>query len=197
MLKQDQIDSISRCVHAYRPRLLAYVKHFIDDNHDAEDIVQDSFLKYYSTYKDFTSPDFPRLIFKIIRNSCLDYIKHKKYVDQIFVNNDISVGELLYNYDFSCDDPEMDCFYSELKSQINSIMLVLPSRCREVFTLSRFEHKSNPEIAEMLGISVSTVEKHIVKALSVFRKQFSESSANSRSEISDALYLAFLLFILS
>lgn len=50
----------------------------------------------------------------------------------------------------------------------------LPSRCREVFIMSRFDKKKNREIAEALSISTTAVEKHIAKALKTFSKHFKD-----------------------
>jgi RNA polymerase sigma-70 factor (ECF subfamily) len=47
----------------------------------------------------------------------------------------------------------------------------LPDKCREVFLLSRINQLSHRSISEKLNISVSTVEKHIVKALKIMRDQ--------------------------
>jgi RNA polymerase sigma-70 factor (ECF subfamily) len=47
----------------------------------------------------------------------------------------------------------------------------LPEKCRRIFLLSRFEGMSNREIAELLGLSVRTVEHQINRALKVLRKQ--------------------------
>ena len=47
----------------------------------------------------------------------------------------------------------------------------LPAKCRNVFRLSRLEGKSNREIADLLGLSVKTVENQINRALKVFRKR--------------------------
>ena len=46
----------------------------------------------------------------------------------------------------------------------------LPEKCKKVFYLSRYENRSNKDISDCLSISVSTVEKHIGKALRIIRK---------------------------
>lgn len=61
----------------------------------------------------------------------------------------------------------------------------LPSRCREVFCLSRFEGKNNATIAEMLDISKRTVELQISNALKILR-----------TELKDYLPLVVLLWLL-
>jgi RNA polymerase sigma factor (sigma-70 family) len=48
-------------------------------------------------------------------------------------------------------------------------MVKLPVKCRSVFVLSRYEHKSNKEIAMQLGISEKTVENHITNAIRQLR----------------------------
>jgi len=47
----------------------------------------------------------------------------------------------------------------------------LPAKCRNVFRLSRLEGKSNREIADLLGLSVKTVENQITRALKILRKR--------------------------
>jgi len=61
------------------------------------------------------------------------------------------------------------CESKELASNINRSIDSLPEKCREVFMLSRSEDLSYKDISGHLGISVSTVEKHISKALKVLR----------------------------
>jgi len=59
----------------------------------------------------------------------------------------------------------------ELEERIDASCAVLPEKCREVFFLSRKEHLSYQHIAQRLGISVNTVEKHMVKALKILRSR--------------------------
>jgi RNA polymerase sigma-70 factor (ECF subfamily) len=60
---------------------------------------------------------------------------------------------------------------SELRLAINQSLDKLPPRCREIFKLSRFEGKSNQEIASQLGISKRTVELQVSNALSLLRQE--------------------------
>lgn len=65
--------------------------------------------------------------------------------------------------------PEKELEYQELKESLEREIFNLPKKCREVFLLSRMQHLSIREISQKLNISVSTVEKHIVKALKILR----------------------------
>lgn len=62
----------------------------------------------------------------------------------------------------------------ELQEQIDASYAGMPEKCREVFYLSRKEHLSYQDIAKRLGISVNTVEKHMVKALKILRARLKE-----------------------
>lgn len=62
----------------------------------------------------------------------------------------------------------------ELQEQIDASYAGMPEKCREVFYLSRKEHLSYQDIAQRLGISVNTVEKHMVKALKILRSRLKE-----------------------
>jgi RNA polymerase sigma-70 factor (ECF subfamily) len=62
----------------------------------------------------------------------------------------------------------------ELQQRIEESCASMPEKCREVFYLSRKEHLSYQHIAEQLGISVNTVEKHMGKALKILRSRLKE-----------------------
>ncbi len=61
---------------------------------------------------------------------------------------------------------------SEQIRLLQEAILELPLRCRQVFLLNKFKERSHAEIAAQLGISVSMVEKHIMKATTHCRERF-------------------------
>lgn len=62
-------------------------------------------------------------------------------------------------------------FYKETEEKIKEAIDSLSPKCREAFTLSRYEDLSYMEIAEKMNISVNTVENHISKALKILRRE--------------------------
>ena len=62
-------------------------------------------------------------------------------------------------------------FFSDTKSLLNKSISKLPKKCKEVFTLSRYEGLDNGEISERLGISKRTVETHISNAIKRLRNE--------------------------
>jgi len=69
------------------------------------------------------------------------------------------------------NDPVRQLFLSELKHDMRQAISELPERCREVFMMSYIYQLKNREIAEILNISVNTVENHISNALKTLRKK--------------------------
>jgi RNA polymerase sigma-70 factor (ECF subfamily) len=63
----------------------------------------------------------------------------------------------------------------EIRERIKRAAARLPEKCREVFLLSRLEHLPQQEIAARLNISVSTVKKHITKAIRILKSEFQEN----------------------
>ncbi len=70
--------------------------------------------------------------------------------------------------------------YKELEEYIQEAIHHLPERCRQVFVLSRFEGKKYKEIAQLLGISVKTVENQMLKALKVLRKAVKDYKSDNQ-----------------
>ncbi|MGB2761344.1 MAG: sigma-70 family RNA polymerase sigma factor, partial [Maribacter stanieri] len=63
-----------------------------------------------------------------------------------------------------------DLEFEELQEIIDQQISKLPSRCQQIFLLSRYEHKSNKEIATELGISIQAVKNQISKAINFIRE---------------------------
>jgi RNA polymerase sigma-70 factor (family 1) len=163
----------------YQLRLTAYARRFVNDVSEAQDLVQDCFLNLWNRSTPVDRQQAPMLLFVMVRNRCLDYLKHKKSVDKyaLCYRSKIRGEERLYNYDFALSDTERTYLYEELERQIQTILDTLPERCREVFILSRFQGLKNREIAALLQISLQAVEKHIQKALRIFTDALSKNES--------------------
>lgn len=157
----------------YFPRLRGYALRFIKDEEITNDLVQECFLKFWEKRHSLTSVSLTSLLFAMVRNACLNYLKHL-YVEENYRLDflaDVKGEEKLYQVDFySCTDNPM--LYKELQEQIKLVVQQLPERCREVFLLSRFQGLKNREIADQLHISTTAVEKHLSRAIKAFDQHF-------------------------
>jgi RNA polymerase sigma-70 factor (ECF subfamily) len=159
----------------YYSRLCGYAARFIDDRDTAEDIIQECFMKIWEKKEILQSISIQSLLFAMVRNGCLDYLKHSAIVERrrIAYLANIEGEEQLYHTDFTFD-PECGTLYRELEEQIRLVIDRLPGRCKEVFIFSRFEGMKNREIADQLQISLKAVEYHISKALAAFSTHFKD-----------------------
>lgn len=160
---------------SYYPRLRGYAIRFVADEETVRDIIQECFLHFWEKRAFLSSLSLSALLFAIVRNGCLNYLKHKAVVEkhQIEYLSTAKGEERLYSTDFAVDT-EYKLLYDELQEQIAHVIGKLPDRCREVFILSRFEGLKNREIAEKFQISLQAVEVHLSKALQTFSRHFKE-----------------------
>jgi RNA polymerase sigma-70 factor (ECF subfamily) len=158
----------------YFPRLYTFVSKFVKDSYLAKDIVQNSFIKLWETRQTFNYRNPEAFLFQIVRNASLNYIRHLKVIETLDTKiKEKYLGEELYYIDMVSDEPYI-LIAEELQNKVIEIMDSLPEKCREVFRLSRIDGLKNQEIANLLGISLKAVEKHISKALAVYRSHFSD-----------------------
>jgi RNA polymerase sigma-70 factor (ECF subfamily) len=155
----------------YYPRLRNYASRLVECEAVAEDIVQECFIKLYEKRYTIRDVSLQAMLFVMVRNSCLNYIKHRRRLESEFGTH---IFELT---------PEDDLMYVELRNEIDRVMGKLPPRCREIFYMSRFEGLNNREIADRTQTSLQNVEKHISKALAVFSRHFSGLVVTSVAEI--------------
>jgi len=135
----------------------------LDYREKAEDIVQNIFIDLYQrrcsieltiSLKAYLNQ---ALKFKILNEYRAELIR-LKYQERLFLS-------------ISKNDLAMELEAKELNIKIQKVVNGLPEKCRQVFNLSRKENLSNRDISLGLNISVSTVEKHISKALKTLKCQ--------------------------
>lgn len=172
-IQNGDADAFEYVFKTYYPRLRNYANRFVSDSDDLEDILQNCFIHLWERRDSITFISISSLLFTMVRNGCLNYLKHQTMVNGYEAGslNKIPGAEELYSTDMK-GTTDSDTLYNELTRQIEQVMEELSPRCREIFTMSRFEGLKNREIADQLGISVKVVEKHITKALAVFRTHF-------------------------
>ncbi len=150
---------------AYFPRLMAFSLKFIPDRSAAEDIIQEVFLKVWLKRNEILAGTFQSYLFTLVRNACLDHIKHQKIVNNHYAGSkDAAKDEVPYYADFF-SDPFHQTVFNEIQKEIDTVLQSLPEQTRRIFCLSRFEGMKNSEIAKMLDLSIRTIEKHNKQAL--------------------------------
>ena len=159
-IKDGQTEAFEYLFKNYYPRLRGYASRFVDDEEVVRDLLQDCFLRFWEKRDLLESVSLTSLLFVMVRNACLNYLKHRQLVEQESLDylQEQMGCEGLYLLDFGVN-PEHRMLYDELQSQVRQVLDSLPNRSREIFVMSRFDGLKNREIAEQLHISTTAVEK--------------------------------------
>lgn len=133
----------------------------------AEDLVQDLFMSLYQ--KRHT------LEFTVSLQAYLHQaLKYKVLNEFRSENTRQTYTKSLFFSEVSKNDLANELDAKELRRKIEIVLESLPDKCRKVFILSRNGNCSNRDISQKLAISLSTVEKHIGKALKALRSSLPE-----------------------
>lgn len=185
--------------YKYSDRLYNFAFRFVSDEHTAQDIVHEAYGTLWEKFEGKESDAWQALLFRIVRNRSIDTLRHQSSLRIVSLTDSFRnvCDEGLYQMDFAVNDSDRKTIYDELTANIHSIMGKLPDRCREVFMMSRFQNMKNKEIAAALKISEKAVEKHIRKALTVFRKELDGLAGNGNADLQSGAAHLWLLFILT
>jgi RNA polymerase sigma-70 factor, ECF subfamily len=147
----------------YYSGLVIYSTQFTADRDESEEIVQDFFVRFWQKIQQISPSDsLKNYFFSSIKNSSLNYLKHKKIEAKYLKDlGELSNHHLVY-------DPDL-YIATELQDKIKNAITTLPQKCREIFIMSRNQGLKNEEIAVELTISKRTVETQISNALKVLR----------------------------
>ena len=156
----------------FYPRLYNFSFRITGEVTVSQDIVHEVFIKFWEHRECLEGNSYGALLFKMTRNMCFNYLKHKKVV----LNKSIDLKssrqwEELYRIEFVKDDPFL-LIEKEMEGLFQEIVENLPEKCREVFILSRVNGLKNREIALKLDLSLKAIEKHISYALRILRTRF-------------------------
>ena len=174
-------DNFRQLVFDVNARLVNYAGRYVPDRASACDIVQESWISLWNRYRGKVVYKAEALLYTIVRNKCLDFLKSACIFDNIPIDSIIEfcpADELLYRDLVSDLAGDVPLICRDLEKCIGEAISTLPPRCLEVFRMSRTDRKSNREIAVLLGISEKAVEKHITKALKILSSSLSSSGFN-------------------
>ncbi len=132
------------------------------DMEEAEDIVQDVFMKLWEKRCEIKKDTVKALLYKIANNLFLNRIEHKKV--SLKFEADFSGSEYFNAPDFELEMREFD---RRLQDAISD----LGEKNRTVFLMNRIEELTYVQIAESLGISVKAVEKRMGKAITFLKER--------------------------
>jgi RNA polymerase sigma-70 factor (ECF subfamily) len=165
-VKNSDMEAFRVLFERYQPVVFRRVHFQLRQTDLAQDIVQETFIKIWEHRTSLKSDgSILAYAFRISTNLVLDAYKHRRVREQM--KEDIPPTNPSEG-----DHPVEALYLTSLQEQITEIINIhLGKRCREIFILSRVEGKKHQEIANLLNISVRTVENQILHALKVLRRK--------------------------
>ncbi len=147
----------------YYEELCRIVYPILKNTTDAEDIVQDVFVKVWQNRnKTIVNNSYKAYLYKACVFRAIDFIRKQKNKQKASINL-----QIVKDKHAEAKDNVQE---QELKNIIENSLNKLPYRTKEVFLLSRYSNLKNREIAEQLQISIKTVEANIGKALKTLKQ---------------------------
>jgi RNA polymerase sigma-70 factor (ECF subfamily) len=148
----------------YHARLCGFAYRFVHSRDVAEELVQEVFLYLWEHWERWDAGAPARTyLFTAVRNAAVSYLRHQRVVQR-------SEPDLVDLFSRSRPTADADLRGAELGAALGRAIARLPERCRLVFTLSREQGLTYNEVADVLGISVKTVEMQMGRAYKALRR---------------------------
>jgi RNA polymerase sigma-70 factor (family 1) len=141
-----------------RQALHRYIRRFVGSSETAKEIVQEAFLRTYRQRDTVTT--LRAFLFSTARNLAANEYRHRRITERSTMS-DFSDSRVKTER----ESLETELLRDERNRLIQEAVDLLPPQCRAAFALRVFHECSYKEIAERLGISAKTVEKHIARGL--------------------------------
>lgn len=148
--------------------LCVYAESVLHDRDAAEDLVQNTFCQLWEKRNALCiQGSVKTYLYRSVYNAALNALKHEKVK--------LAFGDFQQKYAELHENNIEDFFDREnqqmLMQEVNRAIDTLPEQCREIFILSRFDGEKNAEIADILQISVRTVETQLYRAMKRLREE--------------------------
>jgi RNA polymerase sigma factor (sigma-70 family) len=164
-IERTRNEAFNLLISKYQEKIYWHVRLLVIDHDDADDLVQDVFIKVWKNLAKFRSDSkLYTWIYRIATNECITFLNKKKQRNQTSldeVSSELSESLVASSY-FNGDKIQM---------KLQQALLTLPEKQRLIFNMKYYDELKYDEISEILGTSVGALKAsfHIaVKKIEVF-----------------------------
>lgn len=165
--RQGDTRAFAELVKRYEAKIFRLAQHITQNREDAEDVLQETFLKAYEHLDQFQgNSKFYTWIVRIGVNQALMKLRRRKTDKSVSLDETIDTGEDTVTREVAAwdEDPEQQFSREELGEILDSAIQSLAPTYRSVFLLRDVDELSTEETAEALGLSVPAVKSRLLRA---------------------------------
>jgi RNA polymerase sigma-70 factor (ECF subfamily) len=175
-VRAGDLSAYDTLVRKYERQIFRIAQHITQNREDAEDVMQDAFLKAYEKLDQFQgNAKFYTWLVRIAVNESLMRLRKRRTGRMVSMDDDIETEEGKVPRDFAdwAPDPEQNYDNAELADILRKTIQGLPRGFRVVFALRDVEGLSTEETAEALSLSVPAVKSRLLRARLQLRERLS------------------------
>jgi RNA polymerase sigma-70 factor (ECF subfamily) len=182
--KAGDVGAYEQLVHRYDRNVFRIAQHITQNREDAEDVVQDAFLKAYENLKNFQEQSkFYTWLVRIAVNEALMRLRRRRPERMVSLDEEVKTEEDSMPREVADWSPNPEQLYNqaELRDILSKTIQGLPSSFRTVFVLRDVEGLSTEETAEALDLSIPAVKSRLLRARLQLRERLNKYFKKRRS----------------
>lgn len=168
----------------YAFRLVRFANTFLNHHELSEEVVSDVFFKLWVHRQTLVHlENFEAYLFKAIRNTALNYLEYERR-QRAECLEDLNVDVIVDQI-----SPETSLITKELRLAVEKAVNDLPPRCKLIYNLAKVEKMRYKEIADVLNISVKTIDNQVAIAIKKIAEVLRDYLDNQNTDIPFTLLL--------
>ena len=175
--KKGDLEAFSQLVKRYDRNVFRIAQHITHNEEDAQDVVQDAFLKAYQNLDQFQgNSKFYTWLVRIAVNEALMKLRRRRTDRTVSIDEDVETDEGTMPREVADWSPNPEQLYgqAELGDILKKTIQGLPPGFRTVFVLRDVEGLSTEETAEMLELSIPAVKSRLLRARLQLRERLAK-----------------------
>lgn len=168
---------IERLIKEHGPTLVNFLSKRLKSREDAEDIAQNTFLRLYTMDNPGRVENPRAFLFQVAANMSVDQLRRKS---RMAAYRELEKSRADNSTSTDTGSPERLLEAQQRASDIYRVIEAMPARVREAFLLHRTRGMPYSEIAKLMGVSVSSVEKYMLEALKQCRRALLDSQPGEK-----------------
>jgi len=168
-IKNDNQDAFKVLIDKYKHSVFSISFGFLHDKTQADDVVQDVFIKFWEKRKEFKlQAKFSTWLYRVTSNMCINIVKRNKF-SIVFssIKNNYDKKETYFEQHIEDDESktiEQTEKQRHIKLALKTAIDNLPKRQRIAFVLNKYQDFSYKEIADIMELSLSSIESLLFRA---------------------------------